>query len=146
MVTSNTWLMTVLNTDLFTSLPLPIRWVKVQSRSNTRPRFSPLFNVSKAWLGQSASTTPLVCDLAHLPMCLSTYSILAGVLSLTFPRMSTVMTPTGACKSISRAFLTRRLANTASSRILCRAQPHRLVHDLLFRERNQAAHSRGTGP
>ena len=57
----------------------------------------------------------------------------AGVLGLTFPRMQTVMTPTGACKLSHAVFSASQFADLDSSRFLCRAQPYRLVYDLLFR-------------
>jgi hypothetical protein len=62
-----------------------------------------------------------------------TMSCVAGILSLTFPRMQTVMTPTGACKWTLRDLSTGQSADSNPSRFLCWAQPHRLVHDLLFR-------------
>jgi sugar porter (SP) family MFS transporter len=69
----------------------------------------------------------------------------AGILGLTFPRMTTVMTPTGACKSYSLLIKFTK-ANAYFSRFLRRSQPHCLGHDLLLRSRNKATHSRRAGP
>lgn len=71
--------------------------------------------------------------------------IQAGILGLTFPRMTTVMTPTGACES--KAFGTSiHRADNFLSRFLRRPQSYSVVHDLLLRPRDQAAHVGGIGP
>lgn len=92
------WLITP-QLDLFTSSRSAIRWVKDPLLSSTLPRCFPPFSESKEWLGLFASTTPLVSVSGlHCRGILLTKACVAGVLSLTFPRMRTVMTPTGACK------------------------------------------------
>jgi hypothetical protein len=86
--------------DSSTSSPSATHWEKEQSLSSILPRFSPQFSVSKEWLGPFASTT-LSVSISSIPIDISlTVSRVAGILSLTFPRMQTVMTPTGACKWI----------------------------------------------
>lgn len=56
----------------------------------------------------------------------------AGVLGLTFPRMQTVMTPTGACE-YTPLLSCRRVELTFPSRFLCWPEPDCLGHDLLLR-------------
>jgi hypothetical protein len=87
-----------LRLDSSTSSPSATPWEKGRSLSSILPRCSPPFSVSKEWLGQFASTT-LSVSISSIPIDISlTEPRVAGILSLTFPRMQTVMTPTGACK------------------------------------------------
>ena len=59
----------------------------------------------------------------------------AGILGLTFPRMTTVMTPTGACKLLPMfcVLIKDPLLTLVSSRFLRWSEPDCLVHDLLLR-------------
>lgn len=71
----------------------------------------------------------------------------AGVLSLTFPRMNSVMTAPGAC--MLSPFSPRSdiaFANIAPSRLLRRSQLDSLGYDFLLRPRDQAAHPGGNRP
>ena len=123
--------------DSSISSPSATPWEKDQSLSSTPPKCSLLFSESKEWLGPFVLTT-LSVRISNLKSTeiLLTKSCVAGILSLTFPRMQTVMTPTGACKWILLDFPTGRFADLNSSRFLCWAQPYRLVYDLLFRQRD----------
>lgn len=130
-----------------TSLLSATLWAKDLSLSSTLPRCSLPFSESKEWLGPFASTTRSVSVLDLNSWISLTKSFVAGILSLTFPRMNTVFTPTGACKwTLPRFFCKGQSVDPNSSRFLCWAQPYRLVYDLLFRSRNQAAHTRRVGP
>lgn len=60
----------------------------------------------------------------------------AGILGLTFPRMRTVMTPTGACEFSSSFLLTGPLSDPHSW-FLRRHEPNRMGHDLCFRTRSE---------
>ena len=53
--------------------------------------------------------------------------------------MQKVMTPTGACKYTAEDLRQSNPLTEINSRFLCWAEPDRLVHDLLFRQRDQAA-------
>ena len=69
----------------------------------------------------------------------------AGVLGLTFPRMSTVMTPTGACKPYHFPLRPEMSANVIFSRLLRWPQSYRMGHDFLLPSRDETTHSRRIG-
>ena len=64
----------------------------------------------------------------------------AGILSLTFPRMVGVMTQTGACKFPAPSLPKKHLL-THFSWFLRWSQSHSVVHDILFRPRDEATHA-----
>lgn len=69
--------------------------------SSTLPRCSLLSRENREWPGRFASTTLSVgIYKSYIHQHSLTNCGAAGILSLTFPRMKTVMTPTGACKWI----------------------------------------------
>lgn len=125
-------------TDSSTFSPLPTLWVRDLSLSSILQKFFLPFSENKGWLGQYASIIPSVSmpDMDLLDNLLIGLRI-AGVLSLTFPRMQSVMTPTGACRWHLLDFpLGVRYANYPCSRFLRWTQPYRLVYGLLFCQRN----------
>lgn len=93
-------------TGSFIYSPLRTRWERDQSPSNTLLKYSQQSSVSRAWLGQSASTTHLVSDMNEIcGRLLLTLLPTAGILSLTFPAMVDAMTQVGACKSMPLYFI-----------------------------------------